>query len=131
MLLQTPCLVTISLNFYRGTGATNTSPRSGSTATGSGATGSGATGLDVKQLDRTVCSLYQAGLAPSTQKAYSTGTKRYTSFCERLTSACDGDHAVPVCGLFEVGGPLSPDSQIISVGGVSPADFPRNGGPSD
>ena len=45
------------------------------------------------------------------------------------TSACDRDHTVPVCGLFEAGGPSSPDSQIISVSGASPADFPRNGDP--
>ena len=33
--------------------------------------------------------------------------------------------------LFEAGGTSSPDSQIISVRGASPADFPRNGGLSD
>lgn len=40
--------------------------------------------MDVEQLDRTVCSMYQAGLAPSTQRAYGTGKKRYLNFCERL-----------------------------------------------
>ena len=71
--------ISIFTGSSRGTGASNTSPRSGTTATGSRATG-----LDVKQWGRTVCSLYQAGLAPSTQKAYSAGKKRYMSFCGHL-----------------------------------------------
>jgi len=35
------------------------------------------------ELDGVVCSLYQAGLAPSTQKAYSAGKKQFLSFCDR------------------------------------------------
>ena len=63
----------------RGTKATNTSSRAGTEITGSGETK-----LDVEQLDISVCSLYQAGLAPSTHQAYSAAKKRYLNFCECL-----------------------------------------------
>ena len=40
--------------------------------------------ISIKQLDRTVFCLYQAGLALSTQEAYSEGKKWYLNFCEHL-----------------------------------------------
>jgi len=39
--------------------------------------------MDIGELDRIVCCLFQAGLAPSTQRAYSAGKKRLLSFCDR------------------------------------------------
>ena len=40
--------------------------------------------LDVIRLDQVVHSLYQAGLAQSTQKAYATGKRRYMEFCRKI-----------------------------------------------
>ena len=39
------------------------------------APGGGAAQLDISELDKTGCSLYQAGLAPSTQRVYLAGNK--------------------------------------------------------
>ena len=39
--------------------------------------------MDISELDGVVCRLYQAGLAPATQKAYQAGKKRYLDFCRR------------------------------------------------
>ena len=43
--------------------------------------------LDVARLDQVVHSLYQAGLAQSTQKTYAAGKKRYIDFCEKTAAA--------------------------------------------
>ena len=39
--------------------------------------------MDVTGLDATVQELFSAGIAPSTQRAYQAGTRRYLTFCER------------------------------------------------
>ena len=39
--------------------------------------------LDFTTLEETVHKLYQAGSAPSTSRSYSSGKKRYLSFCDR------------------------------------------------
>lgn len=38
-------------------------------------------------MDQVVHSLYQAGLAQSTQKTYAAGKKRYIDFCEKTAAA--------------------------------------------
>jgi len=58
---------------------------------GIAAAGRGAARLDITALDRTVCRLYQAGLAPATQKTYLAGKRRYLQFCQR-----SGSQPVPV-----------------------------------
>ena len=46
-----------------------------------GATGNSAARLDVTSLAPMVHQLFEAGLAPSTRRAYSLGAERYTRFC--------------------------------------------------
>jgi len=43
--------------------------------------------LDLTSLDATVQELFSAGLAPSTQKSYRSGSKRFIGFCERFRIA--------------------------------------------
>jgi hypothetical protein len=38
--------------------------------------------LDVTSMDSTIQQLFSAGLAPSTQKSYQSGTRRYLAFCQ-------------------------------------------------
>ena len=45
----------------------------------------GSTRLDISELDRTVHRMYQAGLAPSTQRAYKAGKKRYLEWQSHLS----------------------------------------------
>ena len=47
------------------------------------ATGRGEARLDIDELDRVACSMYQAGLASSTQKSYSAGKKQLLSFFDQ------------------------------------------------
>lgn len=43
--------------------------------------------MDLSKLEDTVHNLYQAGLAPSTIKAYASGKRRYLDFCKRLVAS--------------------------------------------
>ena len=45
--------------------------------------GGSAARLDFTNLDTTVQELYSAGIAPSTQKTYRSGSKRFIQFCEQ------------------------------------------------
>ena len=47
------------------------------------ASGGTAARLDLTSLDATVQELFSAGIAPSTQKTYRSGSKRFIHFCEQ------------------------------------------------
>ena len=56
---------------------------SANTERGTPAIGRRSTRLNFSTLDRVVCRLYQAGLAPATQMSYTAGKRRYLDFCQR------------------------------------------------
>ena len=69
----------LQVRITRGSTTPNTYPRPGLAIVSRGSTR-----LDIPELDRTVHRMYQAGLAPSTQRAYKAGKKKYLEFCGRV-----------------------------------------------
>ena len=69
------------MSFFLFQGAGCLSSSNDSTTGPSGLTGHGAARLDPSQLGALVQELFAAGLAPSTQKSYKSGERRYLQFC--------------------------------------------------
>jgi len=58
--------------------------------------GAGETRLDFKNVEEALCRFYSYGLAPTTQKSYTSGQKHYMEFCSKfnLTAIPLSEHTI-------------------------------------